>query len=274
MELIEKNKSEILLGFLFIESLLLSLLVGSAGTFWALFAISVATAFFYVILKFNVHPARVLADEHRYDIFLVVVMTAMLNANISIISNRIILLAILLAYFYGLRYLIGTFIKGTLNQVQRNSLNLAVLLTIFLGGNLITNLSMILERNIGGLAAFPSSALLFMLVYLLSFYNFVKSKVARKRAKVYAAVLALILSEVALLSGFYLEKYPNIYNSENAGNIAIATAPLFMVVIYYLLYGLLIHKVEKRIYPKLILEYIGVASVIIITLFITIKWLG
>ncbi len=271
MKLIEKNKPDILIGFLFIESLLLSLLVTNMSSFWVLYVFSILTVVFYLILKLGISPKELLEDKRKYDVFAAVMMTAMLNANISVLSNRLILIVILVAYYLGFRFVVGTFEKESLNQIEKNALNLSVLLTIFLGGNLITNLAIIVEKGTG-FVVLAGSVLLFMFVYLLSFYNFVKNKVAKKWAKVYAVVLALVLSEISLLSGFYLEKYPNLYKSDSASGIAITTASLFMVVIYYMLYGLLIHKVEKRLYPKLILEYLAISGVIIVTLFITIKW--
>lgn len=266
------NKSDLVLAFLYVESILLSLIIENRGFFWLLFAFSTITVFFYSIIFLEIHWKKILESEKKYDVTIVVVMTAMLNANVMVFANRLILGVILLAYYVGLRYLMGMFKSSTVSQMQKNALNLSVLFTIFLGSNLLTNITIILEKGVGGIAVALSNVVMFAFLYLISYYNFAKNRVPKKWARVYSAVIALILSEASLLAGFYLERYPSIYKVESTSNMAIVTLPLFLVVIYYMLYGLMIHKLEKRLASRVLMEYVGISAVILITLFITIRW--
>lgn len=272
MNLLEKNRSEIILGLLFIESLFLSLVLANKLFFWMLFFLSVITVFFYALLILNIPVKKFMEHEKRDDVFLVLAMTIMLNANISVFQNRLFLALILVAYYLGLRVLVNSFKKNAASQFQKNILNLSVLFTIFLGSNLIINISVIGQKEIGEFVLVPLNLLLFAAIYLLSYYNFIKNKITAKWAKSYSLVLAFILTETSLLSSFYLERYPSIYKVESTTSMSIVTLPLFLIVIYYLVYGLMLHKLENRFTTKVIIEYLSVFSVIIITLFITIKW--
>jgi len=272
MNFLTKNKSDLLLAFLFLESILLSMMLDSKGFFWMLFIASSITMFFYAIFFLELPIKKFLDNEKKYDVFLVVVMTAMFNANVMVFSNRLVLGIIFAVYYAGLRGLMGMFKKGFVNQAHKNALNLSVLLTVFLGSNLLTNITIAVEKALGEVVILPATIILFAFVYLISYYNLIKNKVAKKWAKGYSLVLSLILSETALISGFYLERYPSIYKVESTSNMAIVTLPLFLVVIYYMIYGLMIHKLEKRLTSRVLMEYVGIAVVITLTLFITIRW--
>lgn len=272
MKISARNKSDLVLAFLYIESILLSLIIENRGFFWLLFLLSTVTVFFYSIILLEIHWKKVLESEKKYDVAIVVAMTAMLNANVMVFANRLILGIILLAYYIGLRYLMGMFKKPAVGQIQKNALNLSVLFIIFLGSNLLTNIAIVLEKGLGEVMVALANIVMFVFIYLISYYNFTKNRVAKKWARAYSVVLALILSEASLLAGFYLERYPSIYKVESTSNMSIVTLPLFLVVIYYMVYGLMIHKLEKRLSSRVLMEYIGISVVILITLFITIRW--
>jgi len=272
MKNLKKNKSDLVLVFLYIESMLLSLIVENKGFFWALFILSTVTVFLYCLLFLEIHWKKVLESDKRYDVALVVVMTALFNANVMVFANRLVLAILFFIYYLGLRYLVGMFKKGAVVQTQKNAINLAVLFTVFLGANANANVSVILEKSIGSFVMILSTAIIFVSIYLISYYSFLKNKVAKKWTHAYSIVLALILSEAAIVSGFYLEKYPSIYKTESISDMSIVTLPLFLVVIYYLVYGLMIHKVEKRITTRVLMEYLGISLVIFITLFVTIMF--
>ncbi len=272
MSFLAKNKSDAILGLLFMESILLSLVLENKGLFWLIFIASTVTVFLYSIMVLDVQIKKFWGNGRRNDIIFIITMTALMNANIMIFPNRIILAIIFAAYYAGLRYLIWMFKKETVTQIQKNAINLAALLAVFLGTNFNANIAIIAEKSMGGFVVLPATALLFAPIYLIAYYNFIKNRVAKKWTHVYSLVLALILSETALLAGFYLERYPSIYKTENASSMSIVTLPLFLVVIYYMLYGLMIHKLEKRLVPRVLMEYVGISVVIMATLFITIKW--
>lgn len=274
MSFLAKNKSDVILGLLYIESILLSLVLENKGLFWLIFAIAAITVFLYSVMVLDIQIKKFWENGKRDDVVFVIVMTALINASITVFPNRLILSVIFLIYYTGLRYLIRMFKKGAMSQIQKNAINLSALFVVFLGANFNTNIAIIAEKGIGGFAVLPAVMLLFASVYLIARYNFSKNKVSKKWARAYSLVLALILSETALLAGFYLERYPSIYKTENAANMSIVTLPLFLVVIYYMLYGLMMHKLEKRLLPRVLMEYIGVSAVIMVTLFITIKWFG
>lgn len=272
MGYLAKNKSDFILVLLFVESILLSLVLENKGLFWFLFVVSSMTVFLYSIMVLKVQLKGFWSHEKRNDILFILAMTSLLNANIMIFPNRIILSVIFLGYYAGLRYLIWMFKNNKTSQIQRNSLNLATLVVIFLGTNFNANIGIILEKIIGGIIVLPLTLLLFASIYLVAYYAFTKNAVKKLWAHTYSLVLALILSETALLAGFYLERYPSIYRGESSSNMSIVTLPLFLIVIYYMLYGLMIHKVQNRLNPRLLLEYLGISSIIMATLFITIKW--
>jgi hypothetical protein len=272
MQALAKYKSDTILALLFIESILLSLVVESKGLFWFLFAVSVITVFLYCLLFLNISIKKFLENKKRNDIFLIVLMTALFNANIAVFQNRIFLSVLFILYFLGIRYLIRFFDKGSMGQVQKNALNLSVLFTIFLGANLITNVVIILQKGVSDFVVLPINLLLFGFIYLLSYYHLIKNKAGKKWTRIYSLALAFILTETSLLAGFYLERYPTIYKVESMSDMAIVTLPLFLIVIYYLLYGLMIHKIEKRLTLRVLLEYLSVSIIITLTLFVTIRW--
>lgn len=272
MQALAKYRSDTILALLFVESILLSLVVENKGLFWTLFAASTITVFLYSIMFLNIPLKKFREDKKRDDILLIVVMTAMFNANITVFQNRLFLALLFIVYFVGLRYLIRIFKKEAVGQVQKNALNLSVLFTIFLGANLITNVSIILQKELSDFMTLPTNLLLFAFVYALSNYNFIKNKVSKRWARTYSLVLALVLTETSLVAGFYLERYPSIYRVESTSSMAIVTLPLFLVVIYYLVYGLMIHKLGKNITSRVLLEYLSVSTIIVATLFITIRW--
>jgi hypothetical protein len=272
MSFLAKNKSDVILGLLFIESVLLSLVLENKGLFWAIFVVSTITVFLYSIMVLDIHVKKFLESDKRDDVIFIIIMTALMNANITVFPNRIILGVIFIAYYIGLRYLIWMFERRTVSQTQKNALNLSVLLIVFLGANFNANIAMIAEKSIGGFVVLPATLLIFIPTYLVTYYNFTKNRVSKKWTRVYSLVMAFILSETAILAGFYLERYPSIYKVESVSNMSIVTLPLFLVVIYYMLHGLMIHKLEKRLAPRLLMEYIGISAVIMATLFVTIKW--
>ncbi|RJO61417.1 hypothetical protein C4544_02775 [candidate division WS5 bacterium] len=272
MQALAKYRSDTILALLFVESILLSLVVENKGLFWVLFLASTVTVFLYCLMFLNIQLKNFKEDKKRDDILLIVVMTAMFNANITVFQNRLFLALLFILYFVGLRHLVRIFEKDAMGQVQKNALNLSVLFTIFLGANLITNVSIILQKELSDFVALPANLLLFGFVYVLSNYNFIKNKASKKWARTYSLVLALILTETSLISGFYLERYPSIYKVESTSSMAIVTLPLFLVVIYYLAYGLMIHKLGKNITSRVLLEYLSVSVIIMATLFITIRW--
>ncbi len=274
MDVFKKNKSDLILAFLYVESLLLSLILENKGFFWLIFVLSSVTVFFYCIMSLRIDIKKFLESDKKYDVFLVVAMTAMFNANVMVFSNRLVLAIIFLGYYLGLRYLVGMFKKGPVNQIQKNALNLSILFTVFLGSNLLTNITIALQKETGDIIVVLANAALFAAIYFISYYNFIKNKVAKKWVKAYSVILALILSETSLIAGFYLERYPSIYKVESTTNMSIVTLPLFLVIIYYMLYGLMIHKVENRLTSRVLMEYIGISAIIMATLFVTIRWFG
>src|SRR3990167_9800502 len=192
MSFLAKNKSDVILGLLIIESILLSLVLESKGLFWMIFIVSATTVFLYSIMVLDVRVKKFWESDKRDDVIFILVMTALINANITMFPNRLILSVIFLAYYAGLRYLIWMFEKGTVSQIQKNALNLSALFVIFLGTNLNANIAMIAEKSIGGIVVLPATLLLFASIYLIAYYNFIKNRVSKKWARAYSLVLALI----------------------------------------------------------------------------------
>lgn len=272
MKLIEKNRSDIILALLFIESVFLSFAMGNRGLFWFIFIVSAVTVFLYGLLVLNIPVKTFLQENKKNDVLLIVFMTAMFNANVVVFQNRIILAIVFAVYYVGLRFLVRMFKDGPINQIQKNALNLSVFITVFLGSNFIFTFLISLEKGTNNIILIPINIILFFFIYLISYYSFTKNRVATKWSRTYSLVLALVTSEVSMLTGFYLQKYPTFYKTENISNVAITTAPLFIIVTYYCIYGLMIHKLEKNFYPRVIFEYVGTATIIILTLLVTIKW--
>jgi len=272
MELLSKNKSDILLALLFIESVVLSSVVESTSIFWFFFIASGLTVIAYVFSEFDISIKSLPGSSHRNDALLIFFMTMVLNANIAIFLNRIVALVIFALYYLVVRYLLEA-LKGNIkNQIQKNALNLAVLITIFLSTNIFTNMHIVLEKKIGGLSILLLCLATFSTVYFLSYYSFVKNNIVIKWARVYSYVLAVVLTEVLLIASFYIESYPSLYGGDGVASLSITTTSLFLTVFFYSLYGLMMHKVNKKFHPKIILEYISISIVIILTLFLTIKW--
>lgn len=272
MELLVKNKSDIFLALLFIESVVLASVVGSTGVFWFFFMVSVLTVFAYVFSEFDIRLKSFIENNHRNDALLIAFMTVVLNANVAIFLNRVIALVIFASYYLGVRYLSKS-LKGQLkNQIQKNALNLSVLITIFLSSNIFTNMHIVLEKKIGGASLLLLSLATFSMVLLISYYSFIKNNIAIKWARVYSYTLALVLTEVLLVSSLYIESYPSLYGGDGMANLSITTTSLFLTVFFYSLYGLMMHKANQKFHPKIILEYVSISAVIIVTLFLTIKW--
>ena len=55
MSFLAKNKSDVILGLLFIESILLSLVLENKGLFWFIFIVSAITIFLYSIMVLDIH---------------------------------------------------------------------------------------------------------------------------------------------------------------------------------------------------------------------------
>ncbi len=273
-EQLEKIRSDIILGLLFIESILLTLVVGNKLYFWLLYLLSFVSVFLYCLIVLDVPVKGFLKNTKRNDVVFIVSLAAIFNANAAIFNNRLVLALVFIGFYSGLRFLVKTFKANTATQIQRNGFNLAVLFIVFLGSNLIANLEIIAEKTFGEFAILPFNILIFALVQMATYYNFMKNRVAKRVARVYSVALALLLTETSLIAGFYIEKYPNLYKAENSANLSIVTLPLFLITIYYLTYGLMIHKIQKKFTAKVIIEYLSVSSVIFFTLFITIKWFG
>ncbi len=274
MAFAEKYRSDVILGLLYIESMLLTLVLANKLYFWLLFILSFITVFLYMLMFFGIELKKFLEYKKRDDILFILFITAFMNANIAVFGNHFILALVFLAYFLGLRYLAGMFKKGSMNQIQKNALNLSVLLAVFLGTNILVNLEIILQKYFGDFAVLTGGLSIFAFIYLLSFYNFAKNRITKKWTKAYSTVLAFLITEISLAASFYLERYPSIYKVENTTSLSIVTLPLFTIVIYYLVYGLMIHKLEERFTSRVIIEYLSVSSVIFFTLFVTIRWFG
>lgn len=275
MELfIKQHKLDIYLALLFTESVALLSVTGKIGFFWFIFILLLLTSFLYSLAGFNSTVKSVFKSDYRYDIAFVTFMTIVLNANITVLTNKFISIIIFAVYYIGIRYFTKIRSGETKTRIQKNILNLFVLLCVFLGSNIFTNLYIAAGKSSEMLAVLIMPFLILGMVFALSYYSFVRNNIAVKWSKVYSWVLAIILTEIFLVSGFYIEEYPSLYRMEDGGGFSITTTALFMTVIYYSLYGLMIHKIDKKFHPKTILEYISISVIIITTLFLTIKWFG
>jgi len=268
---IARYKSDFILLVLTLESFFLWLAAAEKGLFWLFFVISIITATILASAYFKLTILEILKSPRLPDILFFILLVLVFNVNIVIIPHILILLLALIFYFFGMKYFLKMIKKENSSQAQKNVIVLATLIILFFGSNLFTTITLNISNGSNSLALLVITLCFFAFIYLISKYSFEKNKVISQITKVYSLAISIILCELFVVFSFFSEKYPNLKQG-NTAVISISVASLFIVLVYYCIWGLLIHKLEDKLNFRIIFEYVGITFVIIMTLILTIKW--
>lgn len=182
--------------------------------------------------------------------------------------------------FVLINYYLWTSLKKVYNLRERAALfyrNLLITLTflgVFLGISGIfrvyVNTSLLSQNNI-------YQMILVLLTFVITYYasSFMASENGADMVKFreYNLVNAIICSEIAWVSSFWIVNYPVVGNIEKSYIGGTPLPALLISIIFYFIWGIISHKVDKSLDRKILNEYILITIIFIFVLFLSARWL-
>lgn len=182
--------------------------------------------------------------------------------------------------FVIINYYLWTSLKKVFNLRERAALfyrNLLITLTflaVFLGISgvfrVYVNISLLSQNNI-------YQMVLVLLTFVITYYasSFMASENGADMTKFreYNLVNAVICSEIAWVSSFWIVNYPVVGNIEKSYIGGTPLPALLISIIFYFIWGIISHKVDRSLDRKILNEYILITIIFIFVLFLSARWL-
>jgi hypothetical protein len=182
--------------------------------------------------------------------------------------------------FVIINYYLWTSLKKVFNLRERAALfyrNLLITLTflaVFLGISgvfrVYVNISLLSQNNI-------YQMVLVLLTFIITYYasSFMASENGADMTKFreYNLVNAVICSEIAWVSSFWIVNYPVVGNIEKSYIGGTPLPALLISIIFYFIWGVISHKVDRSLDRKILNEYILITIIFIFVLFLSARWL-
>ncbi len=198
---------------------------------------------------------------------------------ISTLFQDVLKLA-LVAVFVLVNYFLWISLRKVYNLRERAALfyrNLLISLTflaVFLGLSgvfrLYIGVSLSEQKNF-------YQALVIIITFVITYYgsSFMASENGADMVKFreYNLVNALVCSELAWISSFWVVNYPVIGNTEKSAIGGTPLPALLISIIFYFIWGVISHKVDRTLDRKILNEYIFITFVFILVLFLSARWL-
>lgn len=115
--------------------------------------------------------------------------------------------------------------------------------------------------------------LTFVITYYASSFMASENGADMTKFREYNLINALICSEFAWLSSFWIVNYPVVGDTEKSFIGGTPLPSLLISIIFYFIWGIISHKVDKSLDRKILNEYVVITIIFIIVLFISAKWL-
>ena len=154
--------------------------------------------------------------------------------------------------------------KMSLPVTYRNLLMALSIFVVFLCSSLLINISLYWISNL--LYLFLSHV---ALLYLIGHFLIKHMLVApNKYSHLYNAIISLIISEIATTSAFWSVNYPK----QGAG-AGIPIGAIFVLIAYYVLWGLVYYMIEGRLTKKVTVEFALIGAFSFVAVVFTTNWL-
>lgn len=159
---------------------------------------------------------------------------------------------------------------------HRNILIVISFMSVFLGSTTIFRLYMLFSTSTN--IFFYQTALVvlvFLLFYLISAFltweNGADDDI--KKLKPYNIVNSLLGAEIAWISSIWIVNYPVIAVQEKANLGGTPLPAILLTIVFYFLWGIIFHKLDHSLTRRVLTEYILIATVFILVLLVTARWL-
>lgn len=160
--------------------------------------------------------------------------------------------------------------------LHRNILIVISFMSVFLGSTTIFRLFMLFSTSSN---RFIYQSLLvgfiFILFYLVSNFltweNGADDDIIKLRP--YNVVNSLLGAEVAWISSLWIVNYPVIAVQEKANLGGTPLPAILLTIVFYFLWGIIFHKLDRNLTRRVLTEYIFVAVLFIAVLLVTARWL-
>lgn len=113
----------------------------------------------------------------------------------------------------------------------------------------------------------------FGIVYFLTYFLSWENGALDSRYRLYGLVCALLCSELAWVSSIWIVNYPVIGTEEKASLGGTPLPAIMITIVYYFLWGLIYHKLEKNLTRKVLVEYLSFTAIFIAILLVTARWM-
>jgi hypothetical protein len=113
----------------------------------------------------------------------------------------------------------------------------------------------------------------FLLVYFFTYFLSWENGALNSRYRLYGLVSALLCGELAWITSIWVVNYPVIGVEEKASLGGTPLPAILITIVYYFLWGLLYHKLEKNLTRKVLVEYLSFGALFLAILLSTAKWL-
>lgn len=237
--------------------------------FWAIMGVAIVTLLISIFWIFGEKPSlnRIKEDWFSlvFNAFFVVIAGSFAYSVANPFVQAILLGATGFAIYFGL--LAASRMKRgyTPSLMIRNIMSLVAIMGIFAA------VSDILRWALVSTAAFVQPMTLFLTflsVFVISEFLFEVQGV--ERSLLYSMVLALGITELVWVSGFWLVSYPQ---STHISNLGVPLPAILSAIFYYLFWGLSQHRLEGTLTRRVLWEYVLISMVFVALLFATTQWL-
>jgi len=194
--------------------------------------------------------------------------------NVSYGRFMVAILAILVNYymFVALRRVKNLGERASI--FYRNVLIAISFVTIFLTTSMLFRIYMIASTSpYMVLFQLALVGLVFTLVYYVSYFLAWENGGGNVKFHSYNLVNALIAAEIAWVSTIWIVNYPVLSISEKATLSGTPLPAITITIIFYFLWGIISHKLDKSLSRKILTEYMLLTIVFLGVLLITAKWL-
>jgi hypothetical protein len=112
-----------------------------------------------------------------------------------------------------------------------------------------------------------------IIFYLVSYFLAFENGVDSAKSQPYLLVLSLLASEFSLFGLIWIVNYPVYSSSERVSLAGLPLPAIILTLIFYFVWGIFSHKIDKSLTRSVIIEYILLTAVFVFVLLVTAKWL-
>jgi len=160
--------------------------------------------------------------------------------------------------------------------LHRNILIVLSFVSVFLGSATIFRLFILFSTSESRMYfQMLLTVLIFILFYIVSYFLTWENAADEDLVKLrpYNIVNSLLGAEIAWVSSIWIVNYPVISVAEKANLGATPLPAILLTIVFYFLWGIIFHKLDRSLTRRVLTEYVLVTFVFVLVLLVTARWL-